>query len=96
MSPAVPFVTWDDLAQIPSSARDASAEGLMHKRRASPCLSGRKKGDWWKWKLDPLTIDSVMIYAQQGHGQRANLFTDFTIAVWNGTDLVPLKKPISA
>ncbi len=67
----------------------------MLKRLESPYLSGRKKGDWWKWKLDPLTIDAVMIYAQAGHGRRANLFTDFTFAVWNGNELVPFTKAYS-
>ena len=67
----------------------------MIKRRASPYLSGRKKGDWWKWKLDPLTVDAVMIYAQSGHGRRANLFTDFTFAVRDGNDLVPFTKAYS-
>ena len=95
LSPQVPFETWDDLAQVRETARDARAEGLMLKRADSPYLSGRKKGDWWKWKLDPLTIDAVMIYAQQGHGRRANLFTDFTFAVWQGNDLVPFTKAYS-
>ncbi|THH35666.1 ATP-dependent DNA ligase [Aliishimia ponticola] len=95
LSPAVPFDAWDELARIRSTARDAQAEGLMLKRLDSPYLSGRKKGDWWKWKLDPLTIDAVMIYAQQGSGRRANLFTDFTFAVWNGNDLVPFTKAYS-
>jgi DNA ligase-1 len=67
----------------------------MLKRADSPYLAGRKKGDWWKWKLDPLTIDAVMIYAQSGSGRRANLFTDFTFAVWNGNDLVPFTKAYS-
>ena len=95
LSPELPFTNWDNLAQIRSSAREARAEGLMLKHRASPYLSGRKKGDWWKWKLDPLSIDAVMIYAQSGHGRRANLFTDFTFAVWNGNDLVPFTKAYS-
>ena len=67
----------------------------MLKRRDSAYLSGRKKGDWWKWKLDPLTVDAVMIYAQQGHGRRANLFTDFTFAVWQGNELIPFTKAYS-
>ena len=67
----------------------------MLKRRSGPYHAGRKKGDWWKWKLDPLTIDAVMIYAQQGHGRRANLFTDFTFAVWDGDTLVPFTKAYS-
>ena len=95
LSPQLKFSDWEDLADQRSQARDARAEGLMLKRAASPYLSGRKKGDWWKWKLDPLTIDAVMIYAQAGHGRRANLFTDFTFAVWNGNDLVPFTKAYS-
>ena len=95
MSPQIPFTKWQDLAGYRENARDAHAEGLMIKRADSPYLAGRKKGDWWKWKLDPLTIDAVMIYAQAGSGRRANLFTDFTFAVWNGSDLVPFTKAYS-
>lgn len=95
LSPTVAFDTWDALAALRSTARDANAEGLMLKRRDSPYRTGRKKGDWWKWKLDPLTIDAVMIYAQSGHGRRANLFTDFTFAVWKGNELVPFTKAYS-
>ncbi len=95
LSPQIPFDTWTHLAEARSNARDAKAEGVMLKRADSPYLSGRKKGDWWKWKLDPLTVDAVMIYAQQGHGRRANLFTDFTFAVWNGNELVPFTKAYS-
>ena len=95
LSPEVPF---DDIASLTAErarSRDEGAEGLMLKRRGSPYLAGRKKGDWWKWKVDPLTIDAVMIYAQQGHGRRANLFTDFTFAVRDGPDLVPFTKAYS-
>ena len=60
-----------------------------------PYHVGRKKGDWWKWKLDPLSIDAVMVYAQAGHGRRANLYTDFTFAVWKDKDLVPFAKAYS-
>jgi DNA ligase-1 len=95
LSPQLRFATWEDLAVQRKGARDAQAEGVMLKRADSPYLTGRKKGDWWKWKLDPLTIDAVMIYAQAGHGRRANLFTDFTFAVWNGNDLVPFTKAYS-
>ncbi|MEM6340113.1 MAG: ATP-dependent DNA ligase [Pseudomonadota bacterium] len=95
LSPTIGFVDWESLAQIRQTARDAQAEGIMLKRMASPYLIGRKKGDWWKWKLDPLTIDAVMIYAQSGSGRRANLFTDFTFAVWKGNDLVPFTKAYS-
>lgn len=95
LSPQLDFESWEDLGEIRSVARDENAEGVMLKRADSPYLVGRKKGDWWKWKLDPLTIDAVMIYAQAGHGRRANLFTDFTFAVWNGNDLVPFTKAYS-
>ncbi|NRB04580.1 MAG: ATP-dependent DNA ligase [Rhodobacteraceae bacterium] len=95
LAPQVPFETWEDLATTRLTAREVQAEGLMLKRADSPYLVGRKKGDWWKWKLDPLTIDAVMIYAQSGHGRRANLFTDFTFAVRNGDDLVPFTKAYS-
>ncbi|HBU55031.1 MAG TPA: ATP-dependent DNA ligase [Sulfitobacter sp.] len=95
LSPQHQFTDWAELATLRETAREAQAEGLMLKRADSPYLSGRKKGDWWKWKLDPLTIDAVMIYAQSGSGRRANLFTDFTFAVWNGNDLVPFTKAYS-
>ena len=67
----------------------------MLKRKESTYKIGRKKGDWWKWKVDPLTIDAVMIYAMRGHGRRANLYTDYTFAVWDGEKLVPCAKAYS-
>ena len=87
--------TWENFKIERGKSRDFGAEGLMLKRRDSPYLAGRKKGDWWKWKIDPLTIDAVMIYAQAGSGRRANLFTDFTFAVKNGNDLIPFTKAYS-
>ncbi|MAY88892.1 MAG: ATP-dependent DNA ligase [Pseudooceanicola sp.] len=95
LAPTVHFIDWSDLAQQRITAREERAEGLMLKRLSSPYQVGRKKGDWWKWKLDPLTVDAVMIYAQSGSGRRANLFTDFTFAVWNGNELVPFTKAYS-
>ena len=94
-SPRLTFDSWQNLSETRAHARDERAEGLMLKRLSSPYHTGRKKGDWWKWKLDPLTIDAIMIYAQQGHGRRANLFTDFTFAVRDGNDLVPFTKAYS-
>ena len=85
----------DALAAERARSRELGAEGLMLKRRGGPYLAGRKKGDWWKWKVDPLSVDAVMIYAQAGHGRRANLFTDFTFAVWKGDELVPFTKAYS-
>jgi DNA ligase-1 len=95
LSPLVGFEDWATLTQVRQTARDQRAEGLMLKRASSPYHTGRKRGDWWKWKLDPYTVDAVMIYAQSGHGRRATLFTDFTFAVRDGNDLVPFTKAYS-
>ncbi|MEM9477358.1 MAG: ATP-dependent DNA ligase [Pseudomonadota bacterium] len=95
LSPLIDFPTWDSLATTRATSREIGAEGVMLKRRDAPYRDGRKKGDWWKWKVDPLVIDAVMIYAQSGHGRRANLFTDFTFAVWSGNELVPFTKAYS-
>ena len=95
LSPLIPFASWDDLAQVRARSREIGAEGLMLKRLDSSYEVGRKKGSWWKWKVDPLSVDAVMIYAQSGHGRRANLFTDFTFAVWDGNALVPFTKAYS-
>ncbi|MBC6995751.1 ATP-dependent DNA ligase [Neolewinella lacunae] len=95
LSPTVAWEKWEDLAAERATARAQCSEGLMLKHRDSPYRQGRKKGDWWKWKVDPLTIDAVMIYAQRGHGRRANLYTDFTFGVWEGEQLVPFTKAYS-
>ena len=67
----------------------------MLKRRSSPYRAGRPKGDWWKWKIDPFHLDAVLVYAHPGHGRRASLFTDYTFAVWQGDELVPVAKAYS-
>jgi DNA ligase-1 len=95
LSPEIPFTDLPTLASAREAARDAGAEGLMLKHRASPYHTGRKRGDWWKWKLDPMTVDAVMIYAQAGHGRRANLYTDYTFAIRDGDALVPFTKAYS-
>ena len=95
LSEALSTESWEALAALRAGSRATGAEGLMLKRRGSPYLSGRRKGDWWKWKTEPLVIDAVMVYAQQGHGRRAGLFTDFTFAVWSGDQLVPFTKAYS-
>ena len=95
LSDTIDFNTWDELAELRERAREQHSEGIMLKRKDSPYRTGRKRGDWWKWKVDPLTIDAVMIYAQRGHGRRANLYTDFTFAVWDGDNLVPFTKAYS-
>lgn len=95
LSPELPFDTWEVLAEHRAQSREAAAEGVMIKRRDAAYGTGRRKGDWWKWKVDPLVIDAVMIYAQAGHGRRANLFTDFTFALWDQGVLVPFAKAYS-
>ena len=94
LSNALP-ADWNIIARTRAQARADGAEGVMLKRAVAPYVGGRKKGDWWKWKLDPLTVDAVMIYAPSGHGRRATLFTDYTFAVWDGDDLVPFAKAYS-
>ncbi len=88
-------VNWTDLATIRKQSRSLGVEGFMLKHRGSPYRVGRHRGDWWKWKIDPLTVDAVLIYAQKGSGKRSNLFTDYTFAVWDGDALVPFAKAYS-
>ena len=95
LSPAVGAATWAEAAALREDSRARGVEGLMLKRRASPYQHGRKRGDWWKWKIAPLTIDAVLIYAQAGHGRRSTLYTDYTFALWDGDALVPVAKAYS-
>ncbi|NRB64222.1 MAG: ATP-dependent DNA ligase, partial [Saprospiraceae bacterium] len=95
LSEQVKADSWSAYRDIREQSRTFKSEGLMLKHMTSTYKSGRKRGDWWKWKVDPLLVDAVMIYAQSGHGRRANLFTDFTFAVWKGEDLVPFTKAYS-
>ena len=95
LSPEAAFRDWTHLAELRAQSRDHYAEGLMLKHKSSDYKVGRKRGDWWKWKVDPLTVDAVMIYAQRGHGRRANLYSDYTFAVWDGDQLVPFTKAYS-
>jgi DNA ligase-1 len=95
ISPTLHASDWQHLHTSRAGSREKGSEGLMLKRNNSPYLSGRKKGDWWKWKIDALTIDAVMIYAQKGHGRRSNLYTDYTFAVKDGDKLVPFAKAYS-
>lgn len=67
----------------------------MLKRKDSPYGVGRKKGAWWKYKVDPMTIDAILMYAQGGSGIRANLFTDYTFGVWHGQEIIPIAKAYS-
>lgn len=95
ISPVVTFHDWEELAQQREESRDRRVEGLMLKRRDSIYEVGRKKGAWWKWKVEPFTVDAVLIYAQRGHGRRSGLFTDYTFAVWNDGELAPIAKAYS-
>ncbi len=95
LSPAVAAGSWEHAAAQRAEARERGVEGLMLKREDSVYQSGRRRGDWWKWKVDPLTIDAVLIYAQAGHGRRSTLYTDYTFAVWDGDRLVPVAKAYS-
>jgi DNA ligase-1 len=95
LSPVVAVNSWDDLRAAKNRARELGAEGLMLKRLDSNYGVGRRKGGWWKWKLDPYSIDAVMVYAQPGHGRRALLHTDYTFAVRDGDTLVPFAKAFS-
>ena len=95
LSPTLAASDWDDAAMQRAQARERGVEGLMLKRSSSPYQSGRRRGDWWKWKIEPLTIDAVMIYAQAGHGRRSTLYTDYTFGVWDGERLVPVAKAYS-
>lgn len=87
--------TWDDHAETRLRSRECRSEGLMLKRRDGVYGVGRVRGIWWKWKNRPMTIDAVLVYAQSGHGKRASLYTDYTFAVWDGDDLVPVAKAYS-
>jgi DNA ligase-1 len=95
ISPAIVAENWEQLAELRATSRSQSVEGLMLKRLNSPYRVGRPRGDWWKWKIDPYTIDAVLIYAQRGHGRRASLYTDYTFGVWHEGELVPVAKAYS-
>ncbi len=95
LSEEIHFRSKEELAKEREESRRHKSEGLMLKRKDATYKVGRKRGDWWKWKVDPLVIDAVLIYAMRGHGRRANLFTDYTFAVWDGDELVPFTKAYS-
>jgi len=101
-SPLLTGATWQDLAQQREASRSLGVEGMMLKNRQGLYGVGRTKdmGLWWKWKVDPFSVDAVLIYAQRGHGRRASLYSDYTFAVWDGPPgtertLVPFAKAYS-
>jgi DNA ligase-1 len=83
--------TWESLTELRKESRARNVEGFMLKRRSSPYGVGRKRGDWWKWKIDPYTVDAVLVYAQGGSGKRASLFSDYTFAVWTAPEDDPAR-----
>lgn len=95
LSPQLNFNTWDELAAHRADSRAQKAEGVMIKSKSSIYESGRKRGNWWKWKVDPFSIDAVLVYAQKGHGKRANLYTDYTFALWHEGKLITIAKAYS-
>lgn len=95
ISPLIYFSSWEELTETRAQSRAMVAEGIMLKRKNATYQVGRRRGDWWKWKIDPLSVDAVLIYAQKGHGRRADLYTDYTFAVWDGDKLVPFAKAYS-
>ena len=95
LSPRIEADTWDALSALRDSSRSRGVEGIMLKRRSSPYGVGRTRGDWWKWKVAPLEIDAVLLYAQAGHGRRAGLHSDYTLGVWSDGRLVPVAKAYS-
>jgi DNA ligase-1 len=97
ISPTVSAATWEELAEKREQARTLLREGLMLKARNSAYGIGRRKGDdrtyvWWKWKLDPMSVDAVVIYAERGHGRRSGVFTDYTFAVWSAGEDAPARE----
>lgn len=95
ISETIEAKNWNDLAERRAESRSRKVEGFMLKRKSSAYRTGRVRGDWWKWKIEPLTIDAVLIYAQRGTGKRASLYTDYTFAVWKDGELVPFAKAYS-
>ncbi len=95
LSPLVPFASWEELRELRDGARERGIEGLMLKRGDSLYLAGRPKGPWFKWKRGALTLDTVLMYAQRGHGKRSSFYSDYTFGAWHGAELVPVGKAYS-
>ena len=95
LSPVIVAGSWAELTRLREESRSRHVEGMMLKRRSSPYRVGRQRGDWWKWKVNPFTMDAVLIYAQRGSGKRASLYTDYTFGLWDEGRLVPFAKAYS-
>ena len=96
LSPLAEADSWPALAELRDESRSRMVEGFMLKRRDSPYRVGRQRGDWWKWKIEPYTVDAVLINAQRGSGKRASLYTDYTFGVWDDVNnLIPFAKAYS-
>ena len=95
LAPLVAPASWDEARALRAQSRERGVEGFMLKRAGAAYQAGRRRGDWWKWKIDPLTIDAVLLYAQSGHGRRSTLYTDYTFGLWEGDALVPIAKAYS-
>jgi DNA ligase 1 len=95
VSPLIEAQSWAQLDAMRARARELRVEGVMLKRRDTSYGVGRVRGPWWKWKIDPYSVDAVLVYAQRGHGRRASLYTDYTFALWDGDELVPFAKAYS-
>jgi DNA ligase-1 len=95
VSPLIAFHDWSDLRELRQGAREHGIEGLMLKRADSPYVPGRPKGPWFKWKRGALTVDTVLMYAQRGHGKRSSYYSDYTFGAWRDGALVPVGKAYS-
>ena len=95
LSPLLAFTSWDEVKNLREEAKRNGTEGLVLKRKNSPYGIGRRRGSWWKYKVDNMSVDAVLLYAQPGSGQRSGLYTDYTFAVWDKNELVPIAKAYS-
>ncbi len=95
LSPIIASTDWDELKRVRQQSRERKVEGFMLKRQTSAYRVGRRRGDWWKWKIDPYSVDAVLIYAQPGNGRRASLYTDYTFGIWDNGELTPFAKAYS-
>jgi DNA ligase-1 len=95
LGPILSVSDWSAVAEARANARNHGVEGVMLKRRSAAYAAGQVRGIWWKWKLEPRTVDAVLLSGQLGRGRRADLHTDYTFGVWDGQQLVPIAKAYS-